>query len=163
MMRQPFTETYIRQLKPGPKRYSVWCSEVPGWGCRVSARTGRKVFVVQGVPAGGVKQKFVRIGSFNTMRFAAARQKAIEALEALSRGEVPNQAELMTLGQLSEAFLAQNQRGHNEMMYLRKIWLGQVAVKATRFEDGKYVTETRWENGPDKALRERPAAYITRA
>ena len=52
-MRQPFTETYIRQLKPREGRYSVWCSEVPGWGCRVSARTGRKVFIVQGVPAGG--------------------------------------------------------------------------------------------------------------
>src|SRR5262245_5402162 len=43
---------------------------------------------------------------------ASGRFKAIEALEALSRGEVPSQAELMTLGQLSEAFLAQNPRGH---------------------------------------------------
>jgi integrase len=141
----------------------VWCSEVLGWGCRVSALTGRKVFIVRGVPAGGTKQKFVKSGAFNTMRFAVARQKAIEALEALGRGEVPKQTELMTLGQLSEAFLAQNPRGHNEMMYLRKIWLGQVAVKETRFENGEYVTGTRWENGPDKALRDRPAAYITRA
>ena len=85
MIRERCTETYIRKLKPEAKPYSVWCSEVPGWGCRFSGRTGRKVIVVQGLPAGRTKRKIITSGTFNTMKCPVARQKAIEALEALSR------------------------------------------------------------------------------
>lgn len=160
------TEPYVKALKPRDRRYAIFCGEVPGFGVRVH-RSGRKTYIVQAIPLGAARQVVVKLGNVNAMRFPSARQAAVDVLEDLRKGRNPTAdkkaARDQTLRALAESYLAVKKCSADFVRYLRAGWLGQVPTRTYVVTEQRRFWQTTWSDGPHKMLRDRPAAFITRA
>lgn len=97
----------IKQLEPQAKAYSVWCSELKGFGVRVNP-TGVISFIAKYRVNG--RQQMTTIGRADTLKAEAARRRARELMGSAAIGinetalEKENRR-TTTVSQLSERFL----------------------------------------------------------
>ena len=82
-----FTDMMVRKLVPiGRDRFEVWDGRVPGFGLRV-APTGTKTFILVYRHRGRTRR--LTLGRYPFLSLADARDKAVMALQAVTRGEDP--------------------------------------------------------------------------
>ena len=83
-----------------------WDSELPGFGIRVHA-TGRKLFVAQARPPGGLPKR-ATVGRYEDMDAEDARQKAAGMIDRIRRGRdpAPSAPEEPTVADLAARFMA---------------------------------------------------------
>lgn len=77
------TDTYIKSLKPRPKRYEVFDAQLPGFGIRVAA-SGRKSWIVFGRQNG--RRLRATLGTYPQISLAEAREGATDALRNMRHG-----------------------------------------------------------------------------
>jgi Arm DNA-binding domain len=85
------TDSVIRSLKPNPaKKYTVWDTTADPTGLGVRIRpTGVKTYVVRARPRPTDRQIMVTLGRAGTLKLAAARKAAWDALQQMQRGLNP--------------------------------------------------------------------------
>jgi hypothetical protein len=112
-MKLELTDTFIRSLKPNPaKKYTVWdtTGDPTGLGVRVGP-SGTKTFVVRARPRPTDRQIMVTLGRAGTLKLAAARKTAWDALQQMQRGLNPNKEKrklvVESFGALAEMYMAE--------------------------------------------------------
>ena len=135
-MKLELTDSVIRSLRPNPaKKYTVWDTTADPTGLGVRIRpTGVKTYVVRARPRPTDRQIMVTLGRAGTLKLAAARKSAWEALQQMQRGLNPNHEKrklvVESFGALAEMYMAeelpQKRQGHQVARYIRADWLGQV-------------------------------------
>ena len=73
----------VKQLEPKPKTYSVWCSELKGFGVRVNP-AGTMSFIAKYRVNG--KQQMTTIGRTDSLKAEAARRRARELMGSAAMG-----------------------------------------------------------------------------
>jgi hypothetical protein len=171
-VKQELTDSVIRSLKPNPaKKYTVWdtTGDPTGLGVRIRS-TGVKTYVVLARPRPTDRQIMVTLGRAGTMKLAAARKLAWDALHQMQRGLNPNQEKrklvVESFGALAEMYMAeelpQKRQGHQVARYIRADWLGQVPHQTKTWQGLRSVWKIEWKDSKDAIFRDRPAALITR-
>ncbi|MCH2074488.1 MAG: site-specific integrase [Puniceicoccaceae bacterium] len=77
------TQRFVQELKPKKARYVVWCSDLKGFGVRISP-TGSKSYIVQYRVDG--KERKATIGKSDKFKAEAARRTAQSLLGSAARG-----------------------------------------------------------------------------
>ena len=171
-MKLELTDSVIRSLKPNPaKKYTVWDTTGDPTGLAVRVRpTGIKTYVLIARPRPTDRQIMVTLGRAGTMKLAAARKLAWDALHQMQRGLNPNQEKrklvVESFGALAEMYMAeelpQKRQGHQVARYIRADWLGQVPHQTKTWQGLRSVWKIEWKDSKDAIFRDRPAALITR-
>jgi hypothetical protein len=165
------TDSVIRSLKPESKKYTVWDTTADPTGLGVRIRpTGVKTYVVRARPRPTDRQIMVTLGRAGTLKLAAARKAAWEALQQMQRGLNPTHEKrklvVESFGALAEMYMAeelpQKRQGHQVARYIRADWLGQVPQQTKTWQGPRSVWKTEWKDGKDAIFRDRSAALITR-
>ena len=110
--REKLTKRVIDAADPRPTRYTLWDTQLPGFGCIV-APNGRKTFVVRYRPRGKARpapKRFISIGRFGLITADEARNRAAQILAAASRGQDPalesrQAASALTVSECAAEFL----------------------------------------------------------
>jgi integrase len=131
---------------------------------------GVKTFVVRARPRPTDRQIMVTLGRAGTIKPAAARKAAWDALQQMQRGLNPNHEKrkvvIDTFKALAEMYIAdelpQKRQGHEVARYIRNDWLGQESHQTKIWEGLRSTWKTEWQDGKDPIFRNRPAALITR-
>ena len=170
-MKLELTYSVIRGLKPESKKYTVWDTTADPTGLGVRIRpTGVKTYVVRARPRPTDRQIMVTLGRAGTLKLAAARKAAWEALQQMQRGLNPTHEKrklvVESFGALAEMYMAeelpQKRQGHQVARYIRADWLGQVPHQTKTWQGPRSVWKTKWQDSKDPIFRDRPAALITR-
>lgn len=105
------TKGYIDRLRAGPKDEFHWCSEVRGFGVKMSP-AGKLVFVVQGRVGSAGNAIRITIGAYGVFTVDQARDVAREHLRSMRLGVDPRatrkaeEAAKVTLQQVCDAYIA---------------------------------------------------------
>jgi integrase len=132
--------------------------------------TGVKTYVVRARPRPTDRQIMVTLGRAGTLKLAAARKAAWDALQQMQRGLNPNHEKrklvVESFGALAEMYMAeelpQKRQGHQVARYIRADWLGQIPHQTKTWQGPRSVWKTEWKDGKDGIFRDRPAVLITR-
>jgi hypothetical protein len=81
------TESIVDAAPPRAKQFTIWCSELKGFGVFVQP-SGTRTYFVDYRNRGGVRKQMT-IGRHGTITAEQARRLAIAALGALVKGEDP--------------------------------------------------------------------------
>jgi integrase len=148
-MAQRLTDQVVRQLPPPATGNRItYDSDVPGFGCRVTAQGARSFVLNYRRKADGVERRYT-IGSWPAWKTATAREEAKRLRRAVDGGADPvGEAQAMreapTVNDLAERFLAEHvarRRPSTDLAYrivLRKYIqpeIGRKKVAAVEFED----------------------------
>lgn len=87
MAKKNLTDRVVRSLDTERSQETYWDRKLPGFGVRVSGRTGRKSFVVR-YRANGSKRRMT-LGTYPRTSLADARDEARDVLSRVERGEDP--------------------------------------------------------------------------
>ena len=171
-MKLELTDSVVRSLKPNPaKKYTVWDTTADPTGLGVRIRpTGVKTYAGRARPRPTDRQIMVTLGRAGTLKLAAARKAAWDALQQMHRGLNPNHEKRKLVveffGALAEMYMAeelpQKRQGHQVARYIRADWLGQEADQSKLWQGLRSVWKTEWKDGKDAIFRDRPAALVTR-
>lgn len=82
------TKGYVDRLRPDPKEVIHWCSEVRGFGVKISP-AGRLVFIVQGRVGSAGNAIRITIGAYGVFTVDQAREVAREHLRSMRLGVDP--------------------------------------------------------------------------
>jgi integrase len=123
MVGQPLTDIAIRKLKSiDGDRVEIWDSKIPGFGLRASER-GTKSFILVYRYRG--RPRRLTLGRYPTLSLAVARQKATDALRAVSDGIDPQAVKESDrnpyrFAEAVAAFIEQYCRRHNRASTLKE-------------------------------------------
>jgi integrase len=87
-VRKKLTKSFVDGLASADDRYTVWDSQLPGFGVRVSIG-GRKSFILRYRAKGHTEKRFVSLGSFGVVTTEEARARAKQFLGLVANGEDP--------------------------------------------------------------------------
>ena len=110
MAKKHLTKPVVDKLEAKQTDYVVWCTGLPGFGCRVHP-TGKKTFITQYRIGGrNAPVKKVTIGTYGSLTVYEARLKATEILAKARLGqdtaeERANKRAQMTVSQLCDEYL----------------------------------------------------------
>lgn len=81
------TASRVKAAQPADRPYCLWCSDLPGFGCRINP-SGARTYVVRYRNAGGMTRTLT-LGSAAKMAGDQARALALQAFAAVSAGADP--------------------------------------------------------------------------
>lgn len=108
------TKSIVEAAAPRAKQYSVWCSELPGFGVYIQP-TGSRTYFVDYRNADGVRRRMT-IGRHGKITTEEARKLAIATLGSTVRGEDPaeertTRRKSLTVAELCDAYLKAAEKG----------------------------------------------------
>ena len=108
------TKSVVDAAKPGESQFTVWCSELKGFGVFVHP-TGARTYFVDYRNARKVRRRMT-IGRHGVVTTEEARRLALSALGEVARGEDPaderfNRRKSMTVEELCEKYLTAAEKG----------------------------------------------------
>lgn len=108
------TKTAVEAQAPRAKQYSVWCSELPGFGVYILP-SGQRTYFVDYRNAAGTRRRLT-LGRHGRVTADAARKQAIVTMGKAAQGEDPADARIavrkaMTVRDLCEVYLGAVDRG----------------------------------------------------
>lgn len=108
------TKTVVESAAPREKQYTVWCSDLTGFGVYVHP-TGRRAYFVDYRNADGVRRRMT-LGPHGKVTTEEARKLALAALGGAVRGEDPaaeraTRRKSVTVSELCDAYMAAAEKG----------------------------------------------------
>jgi integrase len=108
------TKSIVEAAEPRAKQFSVWCSELPGFGVYVQP-TGNRTYFVDYRNADGVRRRMT-IGRHGKITTEEARKLAIATLGSTVRGEDPaeertTRRKSLTVAELCDNYLKAAEKG----------------------------------------------------
>lgn len=108
------TKTIVEAAAPRAKQFTIWCSELSGFGAFVHP-SGKRSYFVDYRNAGGVRRRMT-IGAHGKVTAEEARKLAIATLGSTVRGRDPaderaSHRSAVTVKQLCDTYLAATERG----------------------------------------------------
>lgn len=102
------TKSVVDAAKPEAKPYFVWCSALPGFGCRVYP-TGKRAFYIDYRNETGDRKR-MKLGDYGKITLDDARRMALAALGAVVAGDDPlaervARKNAMTVSELCERYM----------------------------------------------------------
>ncbi len=108
------TKRVVDGAEPREKPYTLWCSELKGFGIRVAA-SGKKAYLVDYRTAGGERRR-MNLGVHGVVTTEQARKLALDSLGGVVRGEDPQlekrtRRKSLTMSDLCQRYLDAAERG----------------------------------------------------
>lgn len=108
------TKTVVENAPTRPTKYSVWCSELPGFGVRIFP-SGKRVYYADYRNAAGARKR-LSIGLHGKITAEEARKLAISTLGAAVKGEDPateraTRRKSITVTELCDRYLKAAEQG----------------------------------------------------
>jgi integrase len=109
------TKTVVEAAKPRERQYTVWCSDLPGFGVYILP-TGKRSYFVDYRNADGVRRRMT-LGRHGSLTADEARKLAIQALAGKDKGEDPaldrktRRSAQKTVAELCEDYLSAAEKG----------------------------------------------------
>jgi integrase len=131
------TKTVVEAAVPREKQFTVWCSDLPGFGVYILP-TGKRTYFVDYRNADGVRRRMT-IGRHGKVTTEEARKLAIATLGSTVRGEDPADARAtrrksLTMAELCDQYLGAVEKGVVTGMGGRSKKPASVAIERGRIE-----------------------------
>src|SRR5690242_4246251 len=91
MEKRKLTTSVVAQAKARPERYTIWDSELPGFGLRITSAGARSWVIKYRTEGGGRRApaRWFTLGNYPTLTAQQAREAASKALSSVRLGHDP--------------------------------------------------------------------------